>query len=149
MWANIAQGNYLCNLGTWLTDNFPEQNNICNVLSVKLEQNCIEILSSQCCQMRLRKHSTRKLLVQCWLRAHRYTFAVKAAISNMSGGLFINLIQYDQTILVLFIQCWLRRVVGNGATWRTLLKSQGKFFLSFHEELYEVFISRVKKTIIL
>ena len=50
----------------------------------------------------------RKLLVQCWLRTYRYTFSGKPAVSNMSGGLFINQVQHHRTILALFIQCWLR-----------------------------------------
>ena len=50
----------------------------------------------------------RKLLVQCWLRTYRYTFSGKPAVSNMSGGLFINQVQYHRTIVALFIQCWLR-----------------------------------------
>ena len=50
----------------------------------------------------------RKLLVQCWLRTYRYTFSGKPAVSNMSGGLFINQVQHHRTILALFTQCWLR-----------------------------------------
>ena len=29
IWVNIAQGNHLCNVGTWLPDNFYEENNLC------------------------------------------------------------------------------------------------------------------------
>ena len=49
VWANIAQGNHLCNVGPWLTDNFYEENNLYNVVSTMLGQHCIGILSSQCC----------------------------------------------------------------------------------------------------
>ena len=31
IWANIAQGNYLRNVGPWLTDNLYEANNLHNV----------------------------------------------------------------------------------------------------------------------
>ena len=31
IWANIVQGNYLRNVGPWLTDNFYEENNLENV----------------------------------------------------------------------------------------------------------------------
>ena len=57
-------------------------------------------------QIRLRQHGTRKLFVQGWPRAHRYVFAGKTVVvSNMSGSLFFNRIQYHQTILALFVQC--------------------------------------------
>ena len=38
----------------------------------------------------LRQHCTRKLLVHYWARAHRYTFAGKPAVSNMSGSLLLT-----------------------------------------------------------
>ena len=41
-------------------------------------------------QICLRQHCTRKLLAQCWLKAHRYTFAEKPAVSNMSGSLVLT-----------------------------------------------------------
>ena len=41
-------------------------------------------------QIRLIQHCTRKLLAQCWLKAHRYTFIGKPAVSNMSGTLFLT-----------------------------------------------------------
>ena len=56
----------------------------------------------------LGQHYIRKVLVQCWPRVHRYTFAGIPAFSNMSGGLFFNGVHYYQTILALFVQCWLR-----------------------------------------
>ena len=49
MWANIAQGNHLCNVGPWLTDNFYKENNLYNVVSTMLGQHCIRILSNHCC----------------------------------------------------------------------------------------------------
>ena len=48
-WVNIAQGNHLCNVGPWQTDNFHEINNLYNVVSTVLGPHCIGILSSQCC----------------------------------------------------------------------------------------------------
>ena len=41
-------------------------------------------------QICLRQHCTRKLLSQCWLKAHRYTFAEKPGVSNMSGSLVLT-----------------------------------------------------------
>ena len=32
VWTNIAQGNHLCNVDPWLTDNFYEENNLHNVV---------------------------------------------------------------------------------------------------------------------
>ena len=49
IWANIAQGNYLCNVGPQLTDIFSQQNNLYNVVSIKPGQHCIGILHTQCC----------------------------------------------------------------------------------------------------
>ena len=49
VWANIAQGNHLCNVCPWLTDNFYEENNLYNVASTMLRQYYIGILSVQCC----------------------------------------------------------------------------------------------------
>ena len=46
---DIAQGNNLCNVGPWQTDNFYEKNNLYNVVSTMLGQHCIGILSNQCC----------------------------------------------------------------------------------------------------
>ena len=53
-----------------------------------VEQHCLGILFSQCCQVCLRQHYTRKL--QCWLKVHRCTFAEKPAVSNMSGSLVLT-----------------------------------------------------------
>ena len=39
-WANIAQGNYLCNIYPWLTDDFYEENNLYNVVLIMLRQHC-------------------------------------------------------------------------------------------------------------
>ena len=170
--CSISQGFYQCNVGSWLTDNFYEECSLYNIVSTKLGQHCIVILSSQCCpnmsetklhkkitcviltlywpiffflqenlrnvvlnylgqhcikqlpaqcrqfsptghslvnifQIRLRQNCTRKLLVQCWPRAHRYTFAGIPAVSNMSGDLFFNRVQHHRTILALCVHCWL------------------------------------------
>ena len=59
-------------------------------------------------QICLRQHCTRKLFVYCWAKLHRYSFAEKPAVSNMPDSLFFNWVQYHQTILALFVQCWLR-----------------------------------------
>ena len=49
VWANIAQGNHLCNVGPWLTENFYEKNNLYNAVPTMLVQHRIGILSSHCC----------------------------------------------------------------------------------------------------
>ena len=41
-------------------------------------------------QICLRQYCTTKLLAQCWLKAYRYTFAEKPAVSNMSGSLVLT-----------------------------------------------------------
>ena len=45
-------------------------------------------------QICLRKHDTRKVLVQCWHRAHSLHFAgTLVVVSNMSGSLFHKWVQ--------------------------------------------------------
>ena len=39
-------------VGSWLADNFYEENNLCNVVLTTLGQHCIGILSSQYCPNR-------------------------------------------------------------------------------------------------
>ena len=51
-----------------------------------LDQHCIGILFSQCCP----NTSETTLHKKCWLKAHRYTFAGKPAVSNMSDSLFLT-----------------------------------------------------------
>ena len=152
---NIGQDFFLSNVVPGLTDNFHEEYNLWNDLLTMLEQQCIGLLSSQCClntpkttlhkkithamlvqgrknmflqenkqpiqccldlpELTLHKKITfamlghcpqttlhrkifynfvrinlgqlwiRKLLVQCWPRAHRYTFTGRPTFSNMSG----------------------------------------------------------------
>ena len=38
IWADIAQGNYLCNVSPWLTDNFYEENNLYKIGLTSLAQ---------------------------------------------------------------------------------------------------------------
>ena len=116
----IAQENHLCNNGPILAI-FLQENNLRYVVLNYLGQHCIKQLPAQyrqfsptghslvnIFQIRLRQNCTRKLLVQCWPGAHRYTFAGKPAVSNMSGDLFFNRVQHHRTILALCVQCWLR-----------------------------------------
>ena len=55
-------------------------------MSTMLDEHCIGILLSQCCP------NTPYITAQkkCWLKARRYTFAGKPAVSNMSGSLFLT-----------------------------------------------------------
>ena len=62
----------------------------------------------QCCP--------RKLLAQCWPKAHRHTIAGKPNVSNMSEGLFFNQVQYHRTFLALFVQCCLGSSFTTGGT---------------------------------
>ena len=67
-WANTAQENHLCNVGSWQTDNFYEENNLYNIVSIMMGQHCIEILSSQYCpntsEITLHKEITCAMLAQ-------------------------------------------------------------------------------------
>ena len=64
IWANITQGNYLCNVGPWQI----KVNNLYNAVSTILGQHCIRILSSQFCpstsETILHKKATCTVLAQ-------------------------------------------------------------------------------------
>ena len=64
IWANITQGNYLCNVGPWQI----KVNNLYNAVSTILGQHCIRILSSQFCpstsETTLHKKATCTVLAQ-------------------------------------------------------------------------------------
>ena len=47
VWANVAQGNYLGNVDSWLTGNFYEKNDLYNVVSPMLRHHYIEKLPSK------------------------------------------------------------------------------------------------------
>ena len=55
-------------------------------MSTLLDQHCIGMLFSQRCQ----NTSETKLHKKCWLKARRYTFAGKPAVSNISVSLFLT-----------------------------------------------------------
>ena len=74
------------NVGLWLRYNVYEEDNLYNVVSTMLEQHCVRILFSQCCP----NTSETTLHKKCWLKMHRYTFAGKPAVSNMSDSLFLT-----------------------------------------------------------
>ena len=118
VWANIAQGNHLCIVAPWLTNNkrvvmFLQENNLRNVVLVCLSQHCTKQLPAQYWPtfhslVNVVQICYATVLVQFWSRAHRYAFAGKAVVvSNMSGSLFFNRVQYHRTILALFVQYWL------------------------------------------
>ena len=91
IWDNIAQVSYWCNVGPGHIVIFSQKNNLYNVVSTMLEQHCIGILSSQCCPNTSETTLHKKITCeQCWLKAHRYTFAEKPAVSYMSGSLFLT-----------------------------------------------------------
>ena len=97
IWDNIAQENYLCNVGPWLTDNVYEENNLYNVVSTMLIQHYIKILSNQCFP------NTPVTRVP---RVHKYVFAGKPVVVSMSANLFFIRVQHFQTILATFFECW-------------------------------------------
>ena len=104
---NIALKKYLCNVGPRV---------LYNVALICLSQHkkiTFAMLARHPLTMMHRKiicnftwiylgqHYIRKVLVQCWPRVLRYTFAGIPAFSNMSGGLFFNGVHYYQIILAL------------------------------------------------
>ena len=70
-------------------------------------------------------------MVQCWPRAHRYTFTGKLAGLNMSGSLFFNRVQHHRTISALFVQCWL------GSSFRACgtTANRGRHWLEHHNNV--------------
>ena len=90
--ANIVLGNHLCNVVPWLTENFYEENTLCNVASTMLGQHCLEILSSQCCpntsETTLHKKTICAMLTQstqtCFRRKITYTMLSWSAWANIA-----------------------------------------------------------------
>ena len=69
VWDNIAQENYLCNIGLERTDMFSQENNLRNVVLVCLGQHCIKQLRTQCTKCWPTVHSLVSV-VQIWLKQH-------------------------------------------------------------------------------
>ena len=91
-WVIIAQGNHLCNVCPWQTDNFYEKINLCNIVSTMLGQTCRGILSSQCCpntsETKLHKKITCAMLAQStqtrFRRKITYTMLSWSACANIA-----------------------------------------------------------------
>ena len=97
----IYLGVTLCDVGPWLRNYSYKRKTIYRILY----RSCWDNIAYKYClvnvaQLRLWQHCTKKLLVHCWARANRHTFAGKPAVLNMSGSLFFNRVQF-------FVQCWL------------------------------------------
>ena len=92
VWAKIAQGNHLCNVCPWLTDNIYEENNLYIVVLTMLGQYYIRILSSQCCpnmsERTLHKKITCTMLTQSaqthFRRRITYTMLSWSACANIA-----------------------------------------------------------------
>ena len=56
------------------------------LVSTMLEKHCVRIFFSQCCP----NTSEKTLHKKCSRKAHRYTFAGKPAVPNMSDSLFLS-----------------------------------------------------------
>ena len=115
----------LCNVGSWLRDNSHKEYNLYNVVSTMLGQYCITIVSSRCClntfETTLHKKNTYAMLSQS---EHIY---FHRKVSNMSGSLVFNLVQYHQTIFTLFVQCWL----GSSFTACGIAMNKSRFWLEY------------------
>ena len=93
VWDNIAQENYLCNIGLERTDMFFQENKLRNVVLVCLSQHCIKQLRTQCTkcwptvhslvsvvQIWLKQHWTKKLLVQYWPSSDSHLFVENSVV---------------------------------------------------------------------
>ena len=84
IWANIAQGNHLCNVGPWLTDNFYEENNLYNIVSTRLGQHCIGILSSHCCPNTSERTLHKKITCAMFAHSAQTSFRRKITYTMLS-----------------------------------------------------------------
>ena len=82
----------LRNVGSWLRGNSHKEYNLYNIASTMLGQYCITIVSSRCClntfETTLHMKNTYAMLCQS---EHIY---FHRKVSNMSGSLVFNLVQY-------------------------------------------------------
>ena len=129
IWDNIVQKNYLCNIGPERSDMFLQENNLRNVVLVCLIICAMETMfahsphSSQCF-----RNMVRKLQMQFWPRAHRYTFTAKPAVSNIPCGLFFKQVEHHGTILALFVRCW----IGSSFTACETTMNKGRHWLEHY-----------------
>ena len=93
-WVKLAQGNHLCNVGPWQTDNVYEENNLYNVVSTMLGQHCIKMLSSQCCprtsETTLHQIITFAMLAQSVQTSFRLKNFARFAGKYLCQSLFFN-----------------------------------------------------------
>ena len=81
-------------------------------------------------QIYLRQHCTRKLLAQCWLRAHRHNFAGKSvAVSNMSNSLSFNQEQYHNCFCLMLALDFIYGLQDNKQQVLTSLSMQLLYYL--------------------
>ena len=92
-WVNIAHGNHLCNVSTWLTDNFYEENNLYNVVSTMLGQHCIEILSNQCCPDTSETTLHKKIACAMLAQSTQTCFCRKTTHTMLSWSTWANIAQ--------------------------------------------------------
>ena len=91
VWANIAQGNHLCNVCPWLTDNFYEENNLYNVASTMLRQYYIGILSVQCCPNTSERILHKKIICAVLTQSAQTRFGRKMTYTMLSWSACTNI----------------------------------------------------------
>ena len=101
---NIAQGFYLFSVGSWLTDNIYEENNLYNVVLTILGQHCIGRLSSQYCLNTSKTILHKKITCAMLAQSGQITFAGKPAFSICLVACFLTAtyIITEQSWLLLF-----------------------------------------------
>ena len=81
-------------VGSWLADNFYEENNLCNVVLTTLGQHCIGILSSQCCLNTSKTiWRTKKYLWNFGQEGAQTCFYRKISYTTLSWSLWANIAQ--------------------------------------------------------
>ena len=90
-WVNIAQGNHLCNVGPWQTDNFHKINNLYNVISTMLGPHCVGILSSQCCLDTSATTFHQKITCAMLVQSAQMCFRKKITYATLSLSAFANI----------------------------------------------------------
>ena len=74
----------LLNVDPWLTDNFYEENNLCNVVLTILEDHCIGLLSSQCCLDTSKTTLNRKIKCAMLVKGAQTCFRRKISYTMLS-----------------------------------------------------------------
>ena len=93
VWANIAQRNYLHSVGSWLTDNFYEENNVYNFVSTMLGQHGRGISYAPCCPNTFETTLHRKTTCLILALSAETCYCRKTSFAMLSWSAWANIAQ--------------------------------------------------------